>query len=83
MSTTAKTRTSLNTIEEAIEDIRQGKVIIVGRHTDSNIDEIKKFLKEAQQTREKIVAIEGLVVQIREYHGKIIGGTARNEYILF
>ena len=40
---------------------------------------MKKFLKEAQQIREKIVAIEGLVGQIRGYHGSITGLAARNE----
>ncbi|WP_411895537.1 3,4-dihydroxy-2-butanone-4-phosphate synthase [Winogradskyella sp. A2] len=47
MSTTAKTRTSLNTIEEAIEDIRQGKVIIVV--DDENRENEGDFLAAADK----------------------------------
>ena len=58
----------------------EGRVVIIDVQTGNyHVDEMKKFLKEAQQIREKIVAIEGLVGQIRGYHGSITGSAARNE----
>ena len=41
--------------------------------------EMKSFLKEAQQVREKIVMIESLVTQIKACHQTITGEAARNE----
>ena len=53
MSTTAKTRTSLNTIEEAIEDIRQGKVIIVV--DDENRENEGDFLAAADKVTPEMI----------------------------
>ncbi|MDB4752448.1 3,4-dihydroxy-2-butanone-4-phosphate synthase [Winogradskyella sp.] len=53
MSTTAKTRTSLNTIEEAIEDIRQGKVIIVV--DDENRENEGDFLAAADKVTAEMI----------------------------
>ena len=61
------------------QEANEGRTTVVDFHSDGGVDEVKKFLKEAQHTREKIVAIEELVNQIREYHGKITGAAARNE----
>ena len=53
MSTTAKTRTSLNTIEEAIKDIRQGKVIIVV--DDENRENEGDFLAAADKVTAEMI----------------------------
>ena len=53
MSTTIKTRTSLNTIEEAIEDIRQGKVIIVV--DDENRENEGDFLAAADKVTPEMI----------------------------
>ena len=53
MGTTAKTRTSLNTIEEAIEDIRQGKVIIVV--DDENRENEGDFLAAADKVTPEMI----------------------------
>jgi len=53
MRTTAKTRTSLNTIEEAIEDIRQGKVIIVV--DDENRENEGDFLAAADKVTPEMI----------------------------
>ena len=53
MSTTIKTRTSLNTIEEAIEDIRQGKVIIV--FDDENRENEGDFLAAADKVTPEMI----------------------------
>ncbi|MCA0154254.1 3,4-dihydroxy-2-butanone-4-phosphate synthase [Winogradskyella vincentii] len=53
MSTTAKTKTSLNTIEEAIEDIRQGKVIIVV--DDENRENEGDFLAAADKVTPEMI----------------------------
>jgi len=63
------------------QEANEGRTTVVDFHSDGGVDEVKKFLKEAQHTREKIVAIEELVNQIREYHGKITGAAARNEEV--
>ena len=46
---------------------------------EGNMAEMKSFLKEAQQVREKIVMIESLVTQIKACHQTITGEAARNE----
>lgn len=57
------------------------RTTVVDLSSDSGIEEIKAFLKQAQQSRDKIVSIEALVAQVRGYHGKIYGAAARNEEI--
>ncbi|XP_063676339.1 syntaxin-like isoform X2 [Bolinopsis microptera] len=57
-----------------------GRVTILDVHSGGDhADEMKKFLKDAQQVRDKVVGIESIVNQIRGYHGKITGSAARNE----
>ncbi|KAL5264524.1 hypothetical protein ACHWQZ_G005573 [Mnemiopsis leidyi] len=63
------------------QEANEGRATVVDFHSDTGVEEVKKFLKEAQHTREKIVSIEELVNQIREYHGKITGAAARNEEV--
>jgi 3,4-dihydroxy 2-butanone 4-phosphate synthase/GTP cyclohydrolase II len=53
MSTTVKTKTSLNTIEEAIEDIRLGKVIIVV--DDENRENEGDFLAAADKVTPEMI----------------------------
>ena len=55
-------------------DVEQG-----GGGEGNHVGEMKGFLKEAQQVREKIVFIESLVVQIKSCHMTITGEAARNE----
>ena len=64
------------------QEANEGRTTVVDLHSDGNVEEMKKFLKEAQHTREKVVDIEKLVFQIREYHSKITGAAARNEGIV-
>ena len=61
------------------QEANEGRTTVLDFHSDTGEEEVKKFLKEAQHTREKIVAIEEFVNRIREYHGKITGAAARNE----
>ena len=62
------------------QEAYEGRVTILDVHGGgSHADEMKKFLKDAQQVRDKVVGIESIVNQIRGYHGKITGSAARNE----
>lgn len=63
------------------QEANEGRATVIDYHSDTSVEEVKVFLKQAQQTREKIVSIEGLVSQIREFHGKITGAAARNEEV--
>ena len=78
-----KSKTTTYTFQQVDDqEANEGRATVVDFHSDTGVEEVKKFLKEAQHTREKIVSIEELVNQIREYHGKITGAAARNEGLI-
>ena len=66
------------------QEANEGRVTIIDvRRGRSHVDDMKKFLKDAQQIRQKVVDIEGLVNQIRQYHRDITGAASRNEGVIF
>ena len=61
------------------QEANEGRSAVIDVLLDASVVEVKAFLKQAQQIRDKVVNIENLVTQIRTYHGKIYGAASRNE----
>lgn len=63
------------------QEATEGRATVIDVPPDGSVQEVKDFLKKAHQIRDKVVNIEHLVAQIREYHGRIYGAASRNEEV--
>jgi len=64
---------------EADNDTPDARAIIDTSVNDPNEEEVKTFLRQAQQARDKIQAIEADVAKCKEVHGKIHGSAVRDD----